>query len=214
MADGDFTRVKRCTACKGEFSATPEHFYKNRSKWDGLATECKACLRALVTARFKADPEKHREKMRENYRAKSDEYKARARQWEQANPKRKKELQAKFRAANKEKIAEQSRVDWQRHNEKRLEKKREYRAANPEKGAELYKKYQTKKAHAFPVWADREKILAFYAEAKRLTQETGVKHHVDHYYPLRSSTVCGLHNEFNLQVLTAFENQSKGNKVP
>lgn len=61
-------------------------------------------------------------------------------------------------------------------------------------------------------WANKKKINEFYLEAKRLTIETGVKHHVDHIYPLTSDVICGLHNEFNLQVLTSFENPSKHNR--
>lgn len=41
---------------------------------------------------------------------------------------------------------------------------------------------------------------------------TGIKHDVDHVVPLRSKLVCGLHNEFNLAVIPASENRSKGNR--
>jgi hypothetical protein len=41
---------------------------------------------------------------------------------------------------------------------------------------------------------------------------TGVKWQVDHIVPLISKLVCGLHNEFNLRVITAMENNVKGNR--
>ena len=66
---------------------------------------------------------------------------------------------------------------------------------------------------ATPSWADMEKITAFYVEAERLTKETGIKHHVDHIYPLRSKIMCGLHVETNLQILHAIVNLRKSNKV-
>jgi len=61
-------------------------------------------------------------------------------------------------------------------------------------------------------WANQDKIKEFYAESIRRTKMTGIQHHVDHIVPLVNDHVCGLHNEFNLQVLTASENSSKRNK--
>ena len=64
---------------------------------------------------------------------------------------------------------------------------------------------------ATPPWANFEKIRAIYDEAARLTWLTGVEHTVDHQIPLRNPLVCGLHNEFNLQVLPKYLNDRKGN---
>lgn len=61
-------------------------------------------------------------------------------------------------------------------------------------------------------WADRSKVRAFYAEAKRLTEATGVPHHVDHIIPLLGEFVCGLHVHTNLQVLPGPDNIRKGNR--
>ena len=80
---------------------------------------------------------------------------------------------------------------------------RRRRAANPEHGMLL---------KATPPWADLKKIQSFYTEAKRLTKETGIAHHVDHIYPLKGKYVSGLHCEHNLQILTATENIRKGNR--
>jgi hypothetical protein len=73
------------------------------------------------------------------------------------------------------------------------------------------RRYVTEKV-AIPAWADNAAIKAIYEKAIRLTQETGIEHHVDHIVPLQSPLVCGLHCEANLQVLTATENQSKNNR--
>ena len=68
------------------------------------------------------------------------------------------------------------------------------------------------KVQATPEWADRAAIEAVYAEAERLTQETGIPHHVDHIVPLRSKRVCGLHVACNLRAIPAAENCIKSNR--
>lgn len=70
------------------------------------------------------------------------------------------------------------------------------------------------KLKATPSWANEGAIRAIYAEAARLTQETGVRYEVDHIYPLQGKTVCGLHCEANLQIITKTANIRKGNKMP
>ena len=52
---------------------------------------------------------------------------------------------------------------------------------------------------------NKEKIKKIYASAE--------DDHVDHIFPLIHPHFCGLHAPWNLQVLTAFDNLSKGNKV-
>ena len=69
-------------------------------------------------------------------------------------------------------------------------------------------------ARATPAWADMDAIKAVYAEAERLSKETGIPHHVDHFYPLQGETVCGLHVAENLQPLPAADNIRKKNRVP
>lgn len=53
-------------------------------------------------------------------------------------------------------------------------------------------------------------ITAVYDEAKRLTEETGIEHHVDHIFPVSRG---GAHCASNLRVITATENLQKGASV-
>lgn len=62
---------------------------------------------------------------------------------------------------------------------------------------------------ATPSWADLVAIEAFYVESRRLTAETGVLHEVDHIVPIQGRRVCGLHVEWNLQILTKTDNVKK-----
>lgn len=66
---------------------------------------------------------------------------------------------------------------------------------------------------ATPLWANKTMIKAIYAKCRRITEETGNKHHVDHFYPLRSELVCGLHVPANLSVITERQNVAKKNKI-
>jgi excisionase family DNA binding protein len=63
-----------------------------------------------------------------------------------------------------------------------------------------------------PPWANGAAIRAIYAEAKRLTAETGIEYHVDHVIPLVGERVSGLHVETNLQVLPKRDNLLKRNR--
>lgn len=54
----------------------------------------------------------------------------------------------------------------------------------------------------------------FYRERDRLAKQTGEAHHVDHIIPLEHEKVCGLHVPWNLQVIPAWENCMKLNKLP
>jgi hypothetical protein len=68
---------------------------------------------------------------------------------------------------------------------------------------------------ATPKWLNathRRTMKIIYEACERLTNMTGVKHHVDHIVPLRGKNVCGLHVPWNLQVITAEANIRKGNK--
>lgn len=67
-----------------------------------------------------------------------------------------------------------------------------------------------------PLWlsnTDKETIKNIYSMAAKISEETGIKHHVDHKVPLQGETVCGLHVPWNLQIITATENISKSNKL-
>lgn len=100
------------------------------------------------------------------------------------------------------------------HREARTVYCRAYAKQHAAKWNAFTAKYRAAKLRATPVWADQNAIRSVYAESVRLTKTTGQPHHVDHYYPLVSPLVCGLHVAANLQILTKTANLRKHNKHP
>lgn len=64
---------------------------------------------------------------------------------------------------------------------------------------------------ATPAWADRSEIRAVYIEAGR-RRSLGENVHVDHIVPLKGGSVRGLHVAWNLRIVPAEVNLSKGNR--
>jgi hypothetical protein len=130
------------------------------------------------------------------------------------------------------KLCDKARVsNWtadNKYNEVRAPKVRAYYRNNPErqrdasirwlanggkvKRAAAEAKRRAAKLNATPTWADKNLIEEFYLAADFLGMVTGIWHHVDHVVPIQGETVCGLHWEGNLQVLTGPENCSKSNR--
>ena len=76
-------------------------------------------------------------------------------------------------------------------------------------------KRRAAKIRATPTWLTKElnnQMELIYKEAFERSDLENVKYHVDHIVPLQGGNVCGLHVPWNLQLLKADENWSKGNK--
>ena len=209
MCDADST-LKKCSQCK-EWKPR-EAFSKNKAKFDGRTSECKACVAARDKSRYAKNAEAEREKRRQNYRNNVQAYVARAQQWAARNPEKDKKRRAAYYETHREKILERGREKYVVNLEYNRLRGRKWRQDNPEKSLEHVRARQTRKQKAMPAWADRAEIKAVYAESRRISQETGVKHHVDHIVPLKNPLVCGLHVPANLRIIPALENQVGSNK--
>lgn len=115
---------------------------------------------------------------------------------------------------------------FERHNQRNNKAARERYRKNPEHKRKMNRRhfennrgyYNAKTAKRWAAklertvaWADLEAINDKYTTARYLTELTGEQYHVDHIVPLQGATVSGLHVEYNLRVVTAKENLSKGN---
>jgi hypothetical protein len=103
-----------------------------------------------------------------------------------------------------------------RHYHKNAElsraKSRAKYAADPDRYIQRVVMRSKRIRHLTPPWADLRAIASIYADARRITRETGIEHHVDHIIPLGGREVTGLHVETNLRIVTRAENQRKWNR--
>lgn len=152
----------------------------------------RAVKEALRKAKKREDGTKYRAEKPDKVRASNAKY-------YEKNFEKLRECRAKYREENPEKV----KAALTKHREE-----------NPDKVNAIAAKRRAAKLLATPTWSSKEAIQAFYTRAMELTQLTGILHVVDHIIPLQGKTVCGLHVEFNLQVLTESENCSKNNRIP
>ena len=85
--------------------------------------------------------------------------------------------------------------------------------------AKLNKKDADRRAlelNAVPSWLtaiQKAQIQEIYDIAVAKTVQTGILYEVDHIHPLRGNGFSGLHVPWNLQVISQYENRSKGNHL-
>jgi len=115
---------------------------------------------------------------------------------------------------NKEKRAEYWKKWYAENKDSRARSYSEWAKQNKHIVNALIAKRNAAKVKATPKWADLERIRDKYREAVEITEKTGVRHEVDHIYPLQGRRVCGLHCEDNLQVIGKVENIRKSNRMP
>jgi hypothetical protein len=143
-----------------------------------------------------------------------DREKDRARRvaWKLANPEKFADGKRAWAKANREKCRASIRAWTERQPGGGAGVSRRWQAANPGKQPVYAARRRATRLQAMPVWANEFFIAEAYHLAKLRTKATGLEWHVDHIVPLQSKKVCGLHVEFNLQVIPAKVNASKSNR--
>ena len=166
---------KHCYCCK--VNKDVSLFGNNKSKPDGLGSECKECKRNFDV--------KYKQKLEVKERNRAN-----ALEWYKNNTEYAKE---KMKAVSKR---------WKEENRDKYNAK----AA----------KYRASKLQATPSWLTEEdfkKIETEYSLAVWTSLVMASSYHVDHIVPLQGKTVCGLHVPWNLRVIPATVNISKGNRI-
>ena len=173
-----------------------DKYTKDYSKWDSLQPVCAICSN----------------KQNADFKVNNPEY---TKNYQKHNSEKIKQYKKDYRLRNADKLKDLHILYYLANSDKIKEYNYKYRLNNLDKHAAKNAKRRAKKLKATPNWLTTKQLLdikAFYTEAKRLEKETGVKYHVDHIVPLQGLNVCGLHVPWNLQVITAKENNKKYNK--
>lgn len=215
--------MKQCSRC-GEVKPL-EAFSKRKASKDGLNNKCRECDAARVRAYQEANKEQRAAYDKAYYAANKEQLQAQAQAYYEANKERERKRAKGYYEANRERYLAQQK-GWYEANRERQQTQRKawgeenkewvkayYEANRPRRRANVRAR-EAGLGQATPMWADRDAIAAIYAEAARLTEETGIPHHVDHIIPLKGKGVCGLHVPWNLRAIPASENLSKGNRIP
>jgi hypothetical protein len=210
MAEANVSTTKKCGKCQTYFPLTG--FNRNSAKKDGLSTECKSCVKLACKRYYRENKEKVNAQNRAWALANREKKAASDKMWRLANQEKCNARNQAARDADPERNRAYQKKNWYKYYEKNLERKRVYRKETPELQLVYVRNRQTRQKNAMPKWADLDAIKAIYRQSAWATRVSGIKHHVDHFYPLKSDVVCGLHNQFNLRIVPAKINLSKGNK--
>jgi hypothetical protein len=193
--------------------------YKAKRRADGRKRTAKyrAAHREELLARRRITRPLHREQERAYGRAHRaanlEQMRARGRAYHAANRSKVRAKDKLSRAKNKDQRRATSQKWVDANRDWVNERARNWRAAHPGYQTPYIVRQKTRQ-QAIPAWANQQAMKAFYQEAVRLTRETGIRHEVDHIYPLRGKTVSGLHCEANLRVVPGSVNRRKSNKYP
>jgi len=125
------------------------------------------------------------------------------------------EMTKRWRINNKEYVSSYN-SQWAKENaDKRRINQALYRQRHPGKvNADTAKRDAAKKQRT-PKWLTKTQwkdITQYYIDAAYIGQLMQVEMEVDHIVPILGKNVSGLHVPWNLQILTAKENSSKGNR--
>ena len=180
--------TKTCSRCKETKHITL--FSRNKARADGIHHHCKVCA-----SQYKTNPDKRKAYFK-RYNAEHSE-----------------KIHA-YREAHREKMKAYCKNRWLEKRTELLEYKKQHYLKNKAVYIARNAKRHTSKMQRTPKWltaTDIFEIESIYAYAAALNT-IGLRYHVDHIIPLQGTIVSGLHIPENLQVISAWDNISKGNR--
>ena len=202
---------------------------KRRNKHYGT---CRVCRVKAQNDRRLANIDESRKKTREylrEWRAKNpekqaainkkydeknrDKRSAYAKQYRKDNPEKVKALFESWAKANPEKIKGYMQKASKAWHERNPDYQSNFYKAHKERYVAARARRRAAQDSATPSWLtaiDKAMIQEMYDVSEARYIQTGIKHHVDHIVPINGKGVAGMHVPWNLQVITAHENLSKG----
>ena len=202
---------------------------KRRNKHYGT---CRKCRVKAQNDRRLANIDESRKKTREylrEWRAKNpekqaanckrydeknrDKRNAYAKQYRKDNPEKIKALLQSWVKANPEKMKGYMQKASKAWHERNPDYQSNFYKANKERYVAASARRRAAQDSATPTWLtaiDKAMIQEMYDVSEARYIQTGIKHHVDHIVPINGKGVAGMHVPWNLQVITAHENLSKG----
>lgn len=185
----------KCTKCLQDKAATD--YYNDKRAKSGKLSVCIKC----ISTRHKNHYIKNKQKIRtavNNYKR---------------NNSKKCSEQLKNWVVNNRESSRRIKYRWYKDN---IQASKvctvKWAKTNADKKRNTCARRRATKLKATPSWANNFFIEEIYDLAKLREKHTGIKWHVDHIVPLKNSLVCGLHVEYNMQVIPAKDNLSKGNR--
>ena len=144
-----------------------------------------------------------------------------------ANPEAKRAYFKAYYQRRKEELKAYAKTNYEQNKETYKANAKRWKAENPERMKEIRAKERQRPEIKAAVNAARSRrrqqkqairltagenmfLKSYYLQAQELTALTGIPHEVDHIIPLVQG---GLHAPWNLQVLTQFDNRSKGGRL-
>ena len=208
--------IRRCSnsSCEQPLKSWSD-FSTSKQNTDGCNPHCRVCCKkqqddnkeeySKVQKQWRLDNKDNRQEYNQQYyqevlRPKYDE-----------DPETIKQKRRESYDRTRDRHLEYSREYYEENKEWKLEYSRQYAQENKDIKAAAAAKRRALKLQATPSYADHDKIKEKYAECQRISEETGIVHHVDHIVPLQGKLVCGFHVEYNLQILEGSENLKKHN---
>jgi hypothetical protein len=217
------TSTKTCSVCQS---------VKSQTEFYGKQAQCKDCYNVKRKAYYEANKAKVLERCAKRRSEKQDqirEYMARyyvenrqrilekCAEYRNREDVRERELQRQrmyyaARAVEIQLKRKQQLIHDEGMRQRRKDLYRRHYQANFERYTEKTARRRRHLDKATPQWANLDAIRQIYKESSRISQETGIRHHVDHIIPIKGKNVCGLHVESNLQIIPALDNHEKFNK--